>query len=317
MKLVILDADTIVGSGVTLDPITALGDAAVYDLMSPEKLPEICRDAEILLCNKADINEDLMNACPNLKMVGVFATGYNNIDLAAASKRGIVACNVPGYSTESVAQHTFALTLALASSIPQYDASVKAGDWVRSKQFTYFKFPQTSLYGKTLGIFGYGAIGRRVAEIGKALGMEIVVHTRSPHKCPEVRNLSAEELFACADVLTFHCPLTAENKGIINAHTLSLMKPSAFLINTARGGLMDEAAVASALNTGKIAGAGIDVLTAEPMHEDNPLLRAKNCILSPHIAWAPPEVRRLLVSLVAENVAAFINGTPKNVVNEV
>ena len=317
MNIVILDADTISNGDVSLTPITALGDTTVYDLMPAEKLPDICKDADVLLCNKAEITERLMDACPHLKMVGVFATGYNNIDLAAASKRGIFACNAPGYSTDAVAQHTFSLLLALAGSIPQYDASVKAGDWVRSKQFTYFKFPQTLLMGKTLGIFGFGAIGRRVAEIGRALGMRILVHTRSPHKCPDVETVSATELCKQADVLTFHCPLTEENRGVINAETLSLMKPSAFLINTARGGLTDEAALAKALRDGVIAGAGIDVLTAEPMHADNPLLSAPNCIVTPHIAWAPPDVREKLVGLVAENVKAFMNGTPKNVVNEV
>ncbi len=315
MKIVILDADTISNGDVSLEPITQLGDAKVYDLMPAEDIPAVVKDAEILLCNKAEMTARVMDAAPNLRFVGVFATGYNNIDITAAKARGITVCNVPGYSTEAVAQHTFALILALAGSIPQYSASVKAGDWVRSKQFTYFKFPQTSLFGKTLGIFGYGAIGRRVADIGRAFGMKILVHTRSPHKCPVEETVCAEELFRRADVLSFHCPLTAENKRIINKETLSLMRPSAFLINTARGGLMDEAAVAEALNTGAIAGAGIDVLTKEPMLADNPLLSAKNCILTPHIAWAPPDVREALVALVAENVAAFINGEPKNVVN--
>lgn len=315
MNIVILDADTISNGDISLSPITSLGDTAVYDLMPAEKLPAVCKDADVLLCNKADITAALMDTCPHLKFVGVFATGYNNIDLAAAKARGIVACNVPGYSTEAVAQHTFSLLLALTGSIPQYAASVKAGDWVRSKQFTYFKFPQTSLYGKTLGIFGYGAIGKRVADIGRAFGMSILVHTRSPHKCPDVETVSAEELFKRADVLSFHCPLNEENKGIIDREHLALMKPSAFLINTARGGLMDEQAVADALNTGVIAGAGIDVLVKEPMLADNPLLTAKNCILTPHIAWAPPDVREALVKLVAENVKAFIHGKPINVVN--
>ncbi len=314
MKIVILDADTISNGDITLEPITALGDATVYDLKPAAQLPLIAKDAEILLCNKAEITAELMDACPQLKFVGVFATGYNNIDIKAATARGITVCNVPGYSTEAVAQHTFSLLLALTGSIPQYSASVRAGDWVRSKQFTYFKFPQTSLYGKTLGIFGYGAIGRRVADIGRAFGMNILVHTRSPHKCPEVETVSAEELFARADVLTFHCPLNEENKGIINREHLALMKRSAFLINTARGGLMDEQAVADALNTGVIAGAGIDVLTKEPMLASNPLLTAKNCILTPHIAWAPPDVREALVALVAENVKAFMNGKPINTV---
>lgn len=315
MRMVILDADTISNGDVSLEPITKLGAARIYDLMPAEDIPAAVKDAEILLCNKAEITARVMDAAPQLRFVGVFATGYNNIDLAAAKARGITVCNVPGYSTEAVAQHTFSLILALAGSIPQYNASVHAGDWVRSKQFTYFKFPQTSLTGKTLGIFGFGAIGQRVAQLGRAFGMHILVHTRSPHKCPDEETVCAKELFCRADFLSFHCPLTADNAGIINKETLSLMKPTAFLINTARGGLMDERAVADALGSGVIAGAGIDVVAKEPMLPDNPLLGAKNCILTPHIAWAPPDVRERLVALVAENITAFANDKPINVVN--
>ena len=315
MKIVILDADTISNGDVSLAPITDLGESAVYDLKPADEIPALVKDADILLCNKAEITAKVMDAAPHLKMVGVFATGYNNIDLAAAKARGIVACNVPGYSTQAVAQHTFALMLSLAGSIPQYAASVHAGDWVRSKQFTYFKYPQTSLVGKTLGIFGCGAIGKRVAAIGEAFGMRILVHTRTPEHCP-YETVDKQTLFRESDVLSFHCPLTEQNKGVICKETLSLMKPTALLINTARGGLAVEQDLADALNDGVIAGAGIDVLCAEPMHADNPLLTAKNCIVTPHIAWAPPEVRETLVGLVAENVQLFINGTPHNVVNK-
>ncbi len=315
MKIVILDADTISNGDVSLKPITDLGDADVYDLKPAAEIPALVKDAEVLLCNKAEITAAVMDAAPKLKMVGVFATGYNNIDLAAAKERGIVACNVPGYSTDAVAQHTFALLLSLAGSIPQYSASVHAGDWVRSKQFTYFKYPQTSLIGKTLGIFGCGAIGKRVAAIGQAFGMRILVHTRTTKTCP-YETVDKETLFRESDVLSFHCPLTEQNKGVICKETLALMKPTALLINTARGGLAVEQDLADALNNGTIAGAGIDVLCAEPMHPDNPLLTAKNCILTPHIAWAPPEVREKLVELVAENVQRFMDGTPHNVVNK-
>ncbi len=314
MKIVILDADTISNGDVSLHPITVLGDADVYDLKPAAEIPALVKDAEILLCNKAEITAKVMDAAPKLKMVGVFATGYNNIDLAAAKARGIVACNVPGYSTQAVAQHTFALVLSLAGSIPQYSASVHAGDWVRSKQFTYFKYPQTSLVGKTLGVFGCGAIGKRVAAIGEAFGMRILVHTRTPETCP-YETVDKETLFRESDVLSFHCPLTEQNRGVVCKETLSLMKPTALLINTARGGLMVEQDVANALNEGIIAGAGIDVLCAEPMHPDNPLLTAKNCILTPHVAWAPPEVREKLVGLVAENVKKFMEGNPHNIVN--
>jgi len=314
MNIVILDADTISNGDVSLQPIINLGNTAVYDLMDAKDIPAVVKDADVLLCNKAEITAKVMDAAPNLKMVGVFATGYNNIDLSAAKQRGIIACNVPGYSTDAVAQHTFALILSLCGSISQYSASVHAGDWVRSKQFTYFKYPQVSLVGKTLGIFGCGAIGKRVAAIGEAFGMRVLAHTRTPQNCP-YPTVDKETLFRESDVLTFHCPLTEQNRGVICKETLSLMKPSALLINTARGGLMTEKDVADALNDGTIAGAGIDVIATEPMLPDNPLLSAKNCILTPHIAWAPPEVRAHLVDLVAQNVRLFMQGTPHNVVN--
>lgn len=314
MKIVILDADTITNGDVSLAPITALGETVQYNLLPAEKVADAAKDAEILICNKAEITAKVMDACPHLKMVGLFATGYNNIDVKAASERGITVCNVPSYSTHAVAQHTFSLLLALCGSIPDYNSSVHQGDWVRSKQFTYFKFPQQLLMGKTLGIFGFGEIGRRVAEIGRALGMEILVHTRTPEKYPAETYVSKEDLFRLSDVLTVHCPLTPATAKVVNKETLSLMKPTAFFINTARGGVMDEQAVADALNNGQIAGAGIDVLTHEPMLPDNPLLSAKNCILTPHIAWAPPETRRDLVDRVAENIRKFQLGDPINTV---
>jgi glycerate dehydrogenase len=314
MKIVILDADTISNGDVSLEPITRLGDTVLHNLLPAEQVADAAKEAEVLICNKARITAPVMDACPHLKMVGLFATGYNNIDIKAAADRGITVCNVPSYSTDAVAQHVFSLLLALCGSIPRYNQSVHQGDWVRSKQFTYFKFPQTLLVGKTLGIFGYGEIGRKVAEIGKALGMNILVYTRTPGKYPDVTHVSKEELFRQSDVLTVHCPLTPETEKVVNRETLSLMKPTSFFINTARGGVMDEKAVADALNQGKIAGAGIDVLTHEPMLADNPLLLAENCILTPHIAWAPPETRKDLVDRVAENILKFQNGTPINTV---
>lgn len=315
MKIVIFDADTVAGKELSLDPITSLGESRVYDLVPPAQLIDHIGDAEIVLCNKANITEEIMDACPSIKMIGVFATGYNNIDIKAAKKRGIPVCNVPGYSTESVAQHAIALLLSLACNIGKYDRSVHEGQWVRSPQFTYFPYPLTLLSGKTLGIFGYGAIGRRAAEIGRALGMKILVSTRSPEKCKEETCVSRDELFSRSDAITFHCPLTEDTREIICRDTLRLMRSSAFLINTARGGIMNEGDLAEALKNGVIAGAGIDVLTEEPMKEGNPLLLAPNLIITPHIAWAPLETRQVVIDRVAENVRAFLDKDPINVVN--
>lgn len=315
MKIVLLDVDTVADASVSLAPIMALGETRCYNLLPPSEIAGAIGDAEVVICNKAEITAAVMDACPQLRMIGLFATGYNNIDTSAARTRGIVVCNVPGYSTEAVTQHTFALMLSLAGSLGDYDRSVHAGDWIASKQFAYFSYPLTALAGKTLGIFGCGAIGKRVAAVGRALGMNILVTTRTPAHCPGETVVPAETLFREADVLTFHCPLNDATRGIINRETLALMKPTAFLINTARGGIMDEAALADALTRGVIAGAGIDVLTREPMAADNPLLHAPHCIITPHIAWAPPETRRVLIARVAENITAFAAGRPQNVVN--
>ncbi len=314
MKIVLLDVDTVTNGDVSLAPIERLGEAVGFPLLPPEEVAAAIGDADAVVCNKTEITAEVMAACENLKFIGVFATGYNNIDLAAAKARGIAVCNVPGYSTDAVAQHVFAMVLSLVGSLAAYDRSVHAGDWVREKRFTYFPYPLHELAGKTLGIFGCGAIGKKVAAIGRAFGMDILVSTRTPAHCPDETCCLPDELFAAADVLTFHCPLTPETQGIINRRTLSLMKPTALLINTARGGIMDEVAVADALHAGVIAGAGIDVQIKEPMAADNPLLLAPHCILTPHIAWAPFETRVRLIDRVAENLSAFQNGSPINTV---
>lgn len=316
MKIVLLDVDTITKGDLSLAPIEKLGDVTAFDLLPPSEVAAAIGDAQVVICNKTEITAAVIDACPQLQMIGLFATGYNNIDLAAAKARGIAVCNVPGYSTDAVAQHTLALMLSLAGSVGAYDRSVHAGDWVQSKHFAYFSYPLTELTGKTLGIFGFGAIGQKVAAIGRALGMQILVSTRTPARCPQETAVSMEELFRRADVLTFHCPLNSQTKEIINRETLALMKPTALLINTARGGIMNEQDVADALCDGVIAGAGIDVLTHEPMQADNPLLSAPHCLLTPHIAWAPSETRARLIERVAENIRAFQNGAPIHCVQE-
>lgn len=314
MNIVVTDADTIVGDGVTLDCLQSLGDVTVYGMTSPEELPARIAEADIVLSNKLAMTAEAMAAAQNLKFIGVFATGYNNVDLAYARAHGITVCNVPGYSTDAVAQHTFALILALYNRVADYNATVVAGDWVRSRTFSYFPLPITELAGKTVGIVGYGAIGRRVADIAKAFGMAVLVVTRRPCGDPTVEQVSLDDLLARADIVTLHCPLNEQSAGMMDAAAFARMKEGALFINTARGPLMDEAALREALDSGHLGGAGLDVLCHEPMAADCPLLGAPRCLITPHVAWAGRETRERLVAQVAANVRAFLNGTPINVV---
>ena len=315
IKAVILDADTVTGGDVSLEPITELCNTTVYGFSKPDEIAERIGDAEAVITNKCVISEDVMEKCPNLKFIGVFATGYNKIDIAAAKKRGICVCNVPGYSTNSVAQHTFALILHYYSSVSKYADTVANGDWCYSKLFTYFNIPFFELSGKTLGIIGYGAIGKAVTKIAKAFDMNVLVYTRTyPKHADGIEVVSLEDLLKRSDVVTLHCPLTEETKLLINERTISLMKPSAILINTSRGGVIDENALANALNEGRIAAAGLDVLTVEPMRLDCPLREVKNCYITPHIAWAPLETRVRLIELVKKNIEGYLDG---NVINNV
>lgn len=317
IRLVILDSETVTRGDVSLDGITALADSSVFGYTSNEKVAEAIGDADAVICNKCLITQEVFDKCPNLKYVGLFATGYNNVDLAAASRRGAVVCNVPAYSTNAVAQHTFALILDYYNKVAEYKKTVADGDWVNYKLFSYFYIPTTEIAGLTLGIIGYGDIGRKTAEIARAFGMNVVTYTRSPQKVTDgTRVCTLEELLSISDAVSLHCPLTPENGKMINTETLALMKPNALLVNTARGGLIDEQALAEALNEGRLGGARLDTLTYEPMREDCPLRGAKNCAITPHIAWAPIETRVRLLEKVAENLKAWINGKPINVVNK-
>lgn len=317
IRLVILDSETVTRGDVSLDGITALADSSVFGYTPNEKVAEAIGDADAVICNKCLITQEVFDKCPNLKYVGLFATGYNNVDLAAASRRGAVVCNVPAYSTNAVAQHTFALILDYYNKVAEYKKTVADGDWVNYKLFSYFYIPTTEIAGLTLGIIGYGDIGRKTAEIARAFGMNVVTYTRSPQKVTDgTRVCTLEELLSISDAVSLHCPLTPENGKMINAETLALMKPNALLVNTARGGLIDEQALADALNGGKLGGARLDTLTYEPMREDCPLRGAKNCAITPHIAWAPIETRVRLLEKVAENLKSWINGEPINVVNK-
>ena len=313
IKIVILDAETVTRGDVSLDGITALGEAKVCGFTPNERVAEEIGEADAVICNKCLITEEVFSRCPNLRYVGLFATGYNNVDLEAAKRHGAVVCNVPSYSTYAVAQHTFALILEHYCRTAEYAANVAGGGWINYRLFSYFGIPTSELYGRTLGIVGYGSIGRRVAEIARAFGMEVITHTRTPERVTDgTPAVSLDELLSRADIVSLHCPLTADNEKMINERTLSLMKPTALLINTARGGLIDERALADALNSGRIAGAGIDCLTAEPMRADCALYGAKNCIITPHVAWAPVETRERLLREVELNLRAWTGGGERN-----
>ncbi|MBR1823331.1 MAG: D-2-hydroxyacid dehydrogenase [Ruminococcus sp.] len=316
MKIAVLDWYTVNISGdIPVSQIEELGDVSIFPLTPPEKTAENIGDADIVLCNKVLITPEVMDACPNIKYIGLFATGFNNVDIEYAAKKGITVCNAGQYSTNAVAQQTFAYILDHFSKIRDYDKAVRNGEWERSPAFSYFPIPTSELAGKTLSVVGYGSIGRKVAEIGHAFGMDIVVSTRTkPADCPyEVTDmLTAAEK---ADVLTFHCPLTEQTKGIIGKELLSHMKKSAVLINTARGGVVNEQELADALRNGVISAAYLDVLEKEPMSPDTPLKNIPNCIITPHTAWAPLETRQRLVDIVCDNIRAWQSGSPKNKVN--
>ena len=316
MKIVITDWSTVNFSGdIPEDKLRESGEAVFFPLTKPEETASRIGDAEIVLCNKTPITREIMDSCPNLRYVGLFATGYNNVDLEAATEKGITVCNAGQYSTDAVSQQVFAYILDHFSRISDYDDLVKSGEWERSATFSFFPLPIGELAGKTLSVVGYGSIGKRVAEIGSAFGMNVIVSTRTaPESCPyEVTDVytAAEK----ADILTFHCPLTEKTKGIINKELLSRMKKNAVLINTARGGIADENALAEALNAGVISAAYVDVLEQEPMSPDTPLKNAANCCITPHTAWAALETRERLVDIVCENLRAWQNGTPINKVN--
>jgi len=318
MKIVILDGYTINPGDNPWAPVAALGECTVHDRTPAELVVERARDAEIILTSKVKLTEAVMAQLPQLRYISLLATGYNNVDVAAASRRGIPVSNVPAYSTESVAQTAFALMLELTTRVGLHDAAVRAGEWVRCPDHSFWKSSIVELDGLTMGIVGYGTIGRAVARIASAFGMKVIAHApripADPGPTP-VRFVPLEELFATSDVVSLNCPQTPENAGFVNTRLLSAMKSTAFLINVARGGLVNEADLADALNRGVIAGAGLDVVAHEPMLADNPLLTAANCIFTPHIAWASLAARKRLMNIVAGNIAAFQAGVPVNVVN--
>lgn len=315
MDIAVLDWNTVTAGDISPTELEALGNVRIYPTTLPEDTIHNIGNAEAVLCNKVLITREVIDACPDLRYIGLFATGYNNVDTAYAAEKGITVCNAGQYSTNAVAQQTFAYILDYFNRVRDYGDAVKNGEWERSPLFSYFPIPTSELCGKTLSIVGYGSIGRKVAEIGSAFGMNIVISTRTaPKDCPyEVTDL--DNAVKQADVLTFHCPLTDRTENIIDRSLLSRMKSSAIIINTARGGLVVEKDLADALGEGMIAHAYVDVLRSEPMVHDTPLKTAKNCTITSHVAWSPLETRKRLVSIVCGCVRAWENGTPKNKVN--
>jgi glycerate dehydrogenase len=318
MKIVILDGYTINPGDNPWNPVEALGECTIYDRTPAELVLERAQDAEIILTSKVKLTEAVITALPKLRYISLLATGYNNVDVAAAARKGIPVANIPAYSTESVVQTAFGLLLELASGVGLHNTAVKAGEWVRSSDHSFWKQSIVELDGLTIGIVGYGTIGRAMARVAAAFGMQVVAYTPrippDPGPAP-VRFLPLHELFATADVVSLNCPQTAENTSFVNKEMLALMKPTSFLINVARGGLVNEADLTDALNRGVIAGAGLDVVAVEPMQAENPLLGAANCVITPHIAWASLAARKRLITIVAGNIASFLAGTPVNVVN--
>ena len=319
MKIVILDGYSVNPGDLSWDDLARLGDLTVYPRTSPDEVGERIGEADIVLTNKVIIDKVAFDAAPRLKYVGVLATGYNVVDLPEASRRGIVVTNIPSYSTDSVAQTVYALLLAIYNRVEYYAGQNRDGRWSHARDFCYWDYPSRELAGKTMGIVGLGHIGTTVARIALAMGMIVkAVTSKTQNELPAgVTKTSIDQLFSESDVVTIHCPLTESTRHLVNAGRLSLMKSSSVLINTSRGPVVDEDALADALNTGKIYAAGIDVMSVEPPSPDNPLLSARNCFITPHIAWATVEARTRLIAIACANVAAFISGSPVNQVNRV
>lgn len=316
MNITILDAYSINPGDLNWLDLDSMGNLTIYDRTLPAEVFDRAKDADILLTNKVALDAAMIDSLPHLKYIGVLATGYNIVDIEAARRRGIPVCNVPSYSTMSVAQSVFALLLAFTNSSEHYSDEFHRGEWCRCPDFCFVNTDLTELAGKRLGIIGYGHIGRAVAKIGSAFGMEVCAASSKPqNEIPEVKKMSIDEIFSNCDVVTLHCPLADDTYHLADARRIGMMKKSAILINTARGPLVDEEALAEALKEGKIRGAGLDVLGKEPPTPDNPLIGAPRCIVTPHIAWATKEARSRLITIAVDNVRAFLAGEPHNVVN--
>lgn len=317
MKIVIVDGYTLNPGDLSWEPLKELGEVTIYDRTAPDETVARCIDADMVLTNKVIFNAEVIKALPNLKYIGVLATGYNVVDTKAATEHNVIVTNIPAYSTESVAQMVFAQILNITNRVGHYACENSNGRWANNVDFCYWDTQLTELAGKKIGIVGLGNTGAATARIANAFGMDVCAFTSKPQESiPNyITKLTLHELFSQCDIVSLHCPLTETTKELVNAERLATMKPTAILINTGRGPLINEQAVADALNSGKIAAFGADVLSVEPAHPGTPLLNAKNCYLTPHIAWATYEARVRLMNICTENVKAFISGTPQNVVN--
>jgi len=309
MKIVVLDGKTLASANEELDGLKQFGELVIYDLTGPEEVEERIADADVVLCNKVVLGAHNLPRAKKLKYIGLFATGFNNIDTEYCRKNGIVVANAGSYSTEAVAQHTFALILNHYNQISRYGNYVAEGEWKKSKTFSVFTFPIHELMGKTIGIVGYGAIGKEVGRIAEAFRMNVLTYTRKNSR------EEFEYLLANSDIITVHCPLNDESAGMFDKKTFDKCKDGAYFVNTSRGGVVIEEDLAEALDRGKLSGAAIDVLTYEPMREDCVLFGAKNITITPHVAWAPVETRKRLTDIVVDNIRCFIEGHPKNRVN--
>ena len=317
MKIVILDGFAANPGDLDWGWLKEYGELTVYDRTPEELIVDRAKDARIVILNKTPVSRATLAQLPEVKLIAVLATGYNIVDVEACRERGVMVANIPSYSVSAVAQQVFAFILEFANRVGLHTASVTAGEWAANPDFSYQKAPTAELLGKTIGIIGYGRIGRRVAALAKAFEMRVLVNTAHPEKYPEadVTFLPLDELLPQCDFVTVHCPMTPQTDKLVNADFISKMKDGAFLVNTSRGGELDEQAVADALNRGKLAGAGIDVLSTEPPAPDNPLLSAKNIFITPHIAWASYETRVRLMEILKENIRGFVEGHPVNIVN--
>ena len=318
MKIVVLDGYTLNPGDLSWEGFESMGEVRVYDRTPAEKTAERIGDAQVILTNKTAITKEILDQCPNLRYIGVLATGYNVVDVKAATQKGIVVTNIPSYGTDAVAQYAFALLLELCHHVGLHDESVKAGEWENCQDFCYWKTPLMELAGKTLGLIGFGRIGQKTGAIARAMGMKVLAYDR--YRRPEMENenchyVSLEQLLAASDVISLHCPLLPETKGVINRDTISRMKDGVLIINTSRGDLVVEKDLAEALISGKVAGAAADVVSTEPIRGDNPLLKAPNMIITPHMAWGAKESRGRLMNQAVENLKAFLSGNPVNTVS--
>lgn len=311
MKIVVLDGYTENPGDLSWSPLQELGELTVYDRTPPEAVLERIGDAEAIYTNKTVLSRELIQAMPSVRFIGVLATGYNVVDVQAARERGIVVCNIPTYGTDAVAQYVFALLLELCHRVAHHAQAVQEGRWTACPDFCFWDYPLIELSGKTMGIVGYGRIGQRTAQIARAFGMQVLAYDAfvQAEEC-----VPLDELLERSDVVSLHCPLFPETKHIIRGETIARMKDGAILINTSRGPLVDEAALREALTSGKLYGAAVDVVSTEPVQPDNPLLGLENCLITPHIAWAPRESRQRLMDIAVENLRCFLRGAPQNVV---